>query len=138
MLYIRYDKPMNQHQTKYSAFISFQWNPFYVEEIKKLPIRFWIPERKEWEIPTTLLYRVKEFEPCITELNQLQEEKKEIGESKFKTPSFPHQIDGVKFGIETQSWLLGDQQGLGKTKQMIDLAVWKKDHEGLKHCLIIC
>lgn len=138
MLYIRYDKPMNQHQTKYSAFISFQWNPFYVEEIKKLPIRFWIPERKEWEIPTTLLYRVKEFEPCITELNQLQEEKKEIGELKFKTPSFPHQIDGVKFGIETQSWLLGDQQGLGKTKQMIDLAVWKKEHEGLKHCLIIC
>ena len=83
MLYIRYDKPINQHQSKYSAFISFQWNPMYVEEIKKLPIRFWIPERKEWEIPTTLLYRVKEFEPCITELNQLQEEKKEIGELKF-------------------------------------------------------
>lgn len=138
MLYIRYDKPTNQAQTKYSAYVSFQYNPFYVEKIKELPTRYWIPDRKEWEIPTSLIGRLKEFEDDIKELNNCPESEIEITDLVFKTESFPHQIDGVKHGIVTNSWLLGDQQGLGKTKQMIDLAVWKKKHEGLKHCLIIC
>jgi len=34
--------------------------------------------------------------------------------------------------------LLGDEQGLGKTKQVIDIAVAKKLQKGYKHCLIIC
>ena len=34
--------------------------------------------------------------------------------------------------------MLCDQQGLGKTKQIIDLAVARKYKDGLKHCLIIC
>ncbi len=33
---------------------------------------------------------------------------------------------------------MGDEQGLGKTKQVIDIAVAKKMLNGYKHCLIIC
>lgn len=138
MLFIKYDKPKNQNQTEYSAYISFNYNEYYVAKIKELPIRFWIPESKEWEIPTNIIYKLKEFENNITELNQLNSKQVDYSNLSFKTPSYEYQIDGVKYGIENKSWLLGDQQGLGKTKQMIDLAVWRKENEGIKHCLIIC
>lgn len=137
MLYIRYDNRNKQILTKYSAYISFQYNPFYVEKIKELPSRFWHPERKEWEIPTSLVGEVQQIDD-VQFLNELPEEVINLDITEFKTKPLNHQIEGVKYGIENTSWLLGDQQGLGKTKQMIDLAVWKKHHEGLKHCLVIC
>lgn len=137
MLYIRYDNRNKQILTKYSAYISFQYNPFYVEKIKELPSRFWHPERKEWEIPTSLVGEVQQIDD-VQFLNELPEEVINLDITEFKTKPLNHQIEGVKYGIESTSWLLGDQQGLGKTKQMIDLAVWKKHHEGLKHCLVIC
>ena len=138
MLYVRYDKPRNQSQTEYSAYISFPYDPYYVNKIKELPVRFWFPERKEWEIPTNIVYKLKEFEQDIRELNQLPTSQLDYSNLSFKTPSYDYQLDGVRYGIENKSWLLGDQQGLGKTKQMIDLAVWKKENEGIKHCLIVC
>ena len=138
MLYIRYDKPRNQTQTEYSAYVSFTYNPFYVEKIKELPCRYWFPERKEWEIPTNIVFMLREFEQDITELNELPSKNLDLSKLEFKTKSYDYQLEGVRYGIENKSWLLGDQQGLGKTKQMIDLAVWKKNNEGAKHCLIIC
>lgn len=138
MLYVRYDKPRNQSQTEYSAYVSFPYDPYYVNKIKELPVRFWFPERKEWEIPTNIVYKLREFEQDIRELNQLPTSQLDYNNLSFKTPSYDYQLDGVKYGIENKSWLLGDQQGLGKTKQMIDLAVWKKENEGIKHCLIVC
>lgn len=138
MLYVRYDKPRNQSQTEYSAYVSFPYDPYYVNKIKELPVRFWFPERKEWEIPTNIVYKLKEFEQDIRELNQLPTNQLDYSNLSFKTPSYDYQLDGVKYGIENKSWLLGDQQGLGKTKQMIDLAVWRKENEGIKHCLIVC
>lgn len=141
MLYIRYDSPTNQSRTEYSAYISFKWCQEYVDGIKSLPIRYWNPTKKEWEIPTDEIPMLKNLTNEITELNQLPESQKvdvEVDESEFKTKPYSYQLDGVKYGVEHTSWLLGDVQGLGKTKQMIDLAVWKKKHEGIKHCLIIC
>jgi SNF2 family DNA or RNA helicase len=55
-------------------------------------------------------------------------------EFKFKTKPYEHQIEGVKFGLLHNKWLLGDEQGLGKTKQVIDIAVAKN----VEHCLIVC
>jgi SNF2 family DNA or RNA helicase len=139
MLYIRYGEPIKQVKTRYSAYVSFQWSQYYVDEIKKLPTRYWNPDTKEWEIPTDLLPALKRIDPEIKELNQLEQETNiDLTDDDFKTTPFDHQREGVLYGIEHPSWLLGDQQGLGKTKQMIDLAVWKKNHQGIKHCLIIC
>lgn len=140
MLYVRYDRSINLVKEEYSAFISFKWSQEYVDGIRKLPIRFWIPARKEWEIPIKLV-------PYLTKIGDVQElneppinenETIELDDNDFKTKPYQHQKEGVIYGIEHTSWLLGDQQGLGKTKQMIDLAVWKKNHLGIKHCLIIC
>lgn len=139
MLYIRFDKPINQAQTKQSAFVSFKYDPYYVQAIKELPCRYWIPESKEWEVPTNLLERVKDID-IVQFLNDPEKapEAIKIDHSLFKTKPLKHQIEGVEHGLEMNCWLLGDQQGLGKTKQIIDLAIQKKYQEGLKHCLIIC
>ena len=55
---------------------------------------------------------------------------------KVKTKCYPHQLDGIVFGIETPKFILGDEQGLGKTKQIIDIAI--NDKTRIKRCLIIC
>lgn len=140
MLYVRYGKPTNLVKEENSAYVSFKWSQAYVDGIKSLPVRYWIPSSKEWEIPINLVPLLKKIDTDIKELNQLEEKKIELNltEADFKTKPYKHQIEGVEYGITHTSWLLGDQQGLGKTKQMIDLAVWKKHHEGMKHCLIIC
>ena len=51
---------------------------------------------------------------------------------------YDYQLDGVRFGLNHSNFLLLDEQGLGKTLQIITLARYKKLHRGLKHCLIIC
>ena len=139
MIYIRFDKPKNQFQTKQSAYISFRYDPYYVESIKNLRTRYYIPESKEWEIPTTLIDKVKNIDQ-VEFLNQPDDlfNNIQIDNSLFKTKPLKHQIEGVEYGLNVNSWLLGDQQGLGKTKQIIDLAVQRKYNEGIKHCLIIC
>ena len=53
---------------------------------------------------------------------------------KFKLKPYKHQIEGIKFGLNHSRWLLLDDQGLGKTAQIIELA----DILKIKHCLIIC
>lgn len=140
MLYVRYGKPTNLIKEESSAYVSFKWSQEYVDGIKSLPVRYWIPSSKEWEIPINLVPLLNKIDKEIKELNQLEKQKIEFNltEEDFKTKPYRHQIEGVEYGITHTSWLLGDQQGLGKTKQMIDLAVWKKHHQGMKHCLIIC
>ena len=53
---------------------------------------------------------------------------------KFKIPPYKHQRDGIEYGLNHNKWLLLDDQGLGKTSQIIGLV----DILKIKHCLIIC
>lgn len=57
-------------------------------------------------------------------------------EFEFKTEPFEHQIECFEYAMENDKFLLGDEQGLGKTKQAIDIAVSRKKQ--FKHCLIVC
>lgn len=58
---------------------------------------------------------------------------------KFKVKPYKHQIEGIEYGLNnTHGWLLLDDQGLGKTFQMICLADNLRQLEGLQHCLVIC
>lgn len=57
---------------------------------------------------------------------------------KFKISPFKHQIEGVEYGLKYDRFLLGDEQGLGKTMQVINIACIKKQQRNYKHCLIIC
>lgn len=138
---IRKSKKCNED---YSMFITFPYNALIVEVIKSLPTRYWDMTAKEWEVPIkklpNLLDDLSEFEFEITgEYVSFEKEKVEIpAEFKFKTKPFDHQHIGLEYGLNNDKWLLGDEQGLGKTKQVIDIAVAKKILKGYEHCLIIC
>ena len=57
---------------------------------------------------------------------------------EFVTKPYQHQIESFNYAATHEKFFLGDEQGLGKTKQAIDIAVYRKKVYGLKHCLIVC
>ena len=141
----------NKCNGEYSLFVSFPYDNYIVSVIRALPSRYWDKETKEWEIPAKKLdVFVEQFKDydikIIGNVNALkvgnEQLKPKICENianfTFKTSPFAHQIDGFNFGLTHDRWLLGDEQGLGKTKQVIDIAVAKKATCGYKHCLIVC
>ena len=126
----------------YSVFLKFDYNPKAVAAVKELRARYWNPDNKEWEIEYKELDELKStltgftFEVTNTEILP---DKVEIGDiNEFKTKPMAHQIEGIQYGLNHTRWLLADDQGLGKTKQIIDLAILRKKAEGFKHCLIVC
>jgi len=129
----------------WSLYVTFPYEEAIIKAIREFPSRFWDKEKKEWELP------FKYFKPLIDALPQQNfkiygnwkafEEKKKLempAGFQFKTTPFQHQIEGFEYGLNNDRWLLGDEQGLGKTKQVIDIAVAKKLQKGYKHCLIVC
>ena len=129
----------------WSLYVTFPYDDKIVGVVRSFPSRFWNKDKKEWELP------FKCFKPFIDALPDFNfdihgnwkafETKKEVAIPngfKFKTTPFQHQIEGFEYGLNNDRWLLGDEQGLGKTKQVIDIAVAKKLAKGYKHCLIIC
>lgn len=128
----------------YSMFITFDYDQKIVDVIRDFPSRFWNKDKKEWEVPFAKLgefvTKLSDFDFNITgQYVTLEKPKAVMPEGfKFKTTPFQHQIDGFNYGLQYDRWLLGDEQGLGKTKQVIDIAVAKKLQKGYKHCLIIC
>ncbi len=126
----------------YSLFVSFPYNDELLQIIRNLPSRFWHKDEKEWEVPLKYLDALKiAFKNQeVTVIGDVPEKKETIAipDFNFKTKPFKHQVEGFKYGLTNSKWLLGDEQGLGKTKQVIDIAVAKKLSNGYKHCLIIC
>ena len=144
MIDIRVDKAQKCNG-EWSLYVTFPYEAKVVDTVRSFPSRFWDKEKKEWELP------FKCFKPFIDALPEQNfdihgnweafAEKKEVKMPtgfQFKTNPFQHQIEGFKYGLNNDRWLLGDEQGLGKTKQVIDIAVAKKLVKGYKHCLIIC
>ena len=134
----------NKCNGEYSMFITFEYNQKIVDVIREFPTRYWNKDKKEWEVPFTKLgefvTKLSEFDFDITGQYVTVEKPKAVTPVgfEFKTTPFQHQIDGFNYGLQYDRWLLGDEQGLGKTKQVIDIAVAKKLQKGYKHCLIIC
>lgn len=135
---------------EYSLYISFPYNQNIVNVMREQTIRYWHPDTKEWEIPAksfdSLKKQLKDYEIHLANFNENQFKQifnnKVINyipeEYKFKIKPFSHQIDGVNYGLKYDRFLLGDEQGLGKTMQAINIACIKKEQKNYKHCLIIC
>ena len=130
----------------YSIFVTFPYDQKIVDTIRTIEGRRWNSEKKEWELPITgletLIVNLPEFDFNINGYVDFSEEENEsvkIPQNfSFKTSPFKHQVEGFEYGLSHNNWLLGDEQGLGKTKQVIDIAVAKKLALGYKHCLIVC
>lgn len=127
-----------------SIILSFDYDKNLIDFIKRFPIRTYDPESKTWEIPAEQFSKILDFykKPITLHLYLESDENKvviEIPEDyKFPFNPYPHQIEGIKFGLNHDRFLLSDQQGLGKTVQSATIACIKKKLCGYKHCLIIC
>ena len=130
-IFINLDKHTNCKTSELSYYLRFNYNVKYIELIKSLPIRYWLPDQKMWEIP----------ERDIDDLYKLffpNKEEVTLQPYESKTPMFPHQLEALKYSIEHKSFINGGMPGVGKTKESLDAACYRKKYEGLKHCLIVC
>ena len=146
MILIDIRKSNKLKDSEYSAFIKFDYNSKIVDAIRELPFRYYNPSETEWEVPTNkveyLINKLKGFDIKICgKLTIFEDKNTNIGLPEgfeFKTKPFSHQLEGVEYVLKYDRWFLGDEQGLGKTKQVIDIAVARKVMYGYRFCLIVC
>lgn len=139
-------KESNKLNDSYSAYVSFEYDSKIVSELRALPFKYYNPNTTEWEVPITkldtLVKKLNNFEFTFSgALSKLKLEKKQFQLPEgfeFKTKPFEHQVEGLEYGLTHDNWFLGDEQGLGKSKQAIDIAVARKLVYGYEHCLIVC
>lgn len=137
--------------------LSFKYDSVTVSKVKELGQRRYLPEERAWEIPVHELPNligkvgihniladdsilgVFKAEEIIDRKEATAERLKGIKpvvDFEFKTAPLPHQIEAFNYGMERDMLLIGDEQGLGKTKESIDITVARKKE--LVKCLIVC
>lgn len=152
-----------QHGDIYS--IRFKYDPVLISLIKNVPGRRWDSTSKTWNIHRNHLGSlIKELENTpYADLLDIQSNES-IGENatldvtripdidisdvnyqvKEGASPYSHQLDFMKYAIHRQSWinqygfLLCDEQGAGKTSEVMNLAIYNREHFHFRHVLIIC
>jgi SNF2 family DNA or RNA helicase len=137
--------------------VSFKYDPTTVAKVKELAERRYLPDDRAWEIPAHELpnlveklgvhninsnsgvmdaLKTKEIEDKREATQERLRGIKPIVDFDFTTTPLPHQIEAFNYGMERDELLIGDEQGLGKTKESIDITVARK--KDLCKCLIVC
>lgn len=140
--------------------VSYRYNKDYLNKMRSLKYKRYVPDKKAWEIPSSELKHLVDLfgiddinvnakyleglvekeeskaEEAPEDIKERLKDIKPIVDYPFKTKPFPHQIEAFNRGYECKNLLLADDQGLGKTKESIDIAVARKDEIG--KCLIVC
>lgn len=155
MITIVKDKTKKLYNSEHSLFVSFPFSYELVAIVKSSPIRLFDPTSKFWELPVNQLnmltcafaqsgYTYEYIDKVSEENNELQSIQTEYRsldlpeDVEFKTEPHEYQKYAVAYGLQHDSFLLGDKMGLGKTKEMLDLAVYRKKRGDIKRCLVIC
>lgn len=146
--------------------IRSKYDPVFIEIIKSIPGRKWIPEQKIWTIPLDKLGFLINAVVGTDYEDALQINSQEylgVNQTFDKTGTVPdvdiskvkfyvedgnelyqHQKDTMKYALyrdqtgRHSGFLLGDQPGLGKTLSVMNLALHRKLTRKDKHCLVIC
>lgn len=146
--------------------ISFKYDPTLISMVKQVPGRCWIPSAKHWTIPLNslgfLLNQLKGtmYENAVVIQSEEDINKNEEIESSTKIPNidisdvnfriadglsvYKHQLDFMRWAKYRQvhgnfhGFLLCDEQGLSKTVECANLAIYNREHYGFTRCLIIC
>lgn len=146
--------------------IRSKYDPTFIEIIKSIPGRRWLPDPNVWTIPLDklgfLLNAVvgTDYEDALQinsqeylGVNQTFDKTKtipdvDISKVKFYVEDgkelYQHQKDTMKYALyrdqtgRHSGFLLGDQPGLGKTLSVMNLALHRKLTRKDKHCLVIC
>lgn len=128
----------------YSVLLKFDYNAEILASVKAIrtSARWWHADNKVWEIAYSEFNNLK---AALSKFNWEVENEDTVPDTievdegyQFKTQPMKHQFEGIQFGLEHSRFLLADDQGLGKTKEIIDLALIRKQAQNFKHCLIIC
>lgn len=130
----------------YSGFVAFPFNQNIIAAVKNRPLRKYEPKTKEWEIPykdvAACAEVLSDFDAVTITGDYYEDAKTDISSLPdgftFKTEPYAHQIDMLLYGMEHESFLLGDDQGCGKTKEVIDFFRMMKFLGKVKRCLVIC
>lgn len=145
--------------------VRFSYDPLLVDIVKGVPGRSWSPQSKFWTIPASslgFLVTAVAGTPYEAEMkiysgehineNATMEFKAEIPDVDLTgipfyvaegSKPFNHQLEFMKYAIgrwrsgKRSGFLLADEQGLGKTLQTMNWALYLRRYEGHKHCLII-
>lgn len=145
--------------------IQFPYDPDIVQLIKNVPGRQYIPDKKYWTIPLARLgFLVNQLvgTPYESQFKIYSAEHINENATLDTTDSIPdidlsgiplyvkdgehlfnHQLDFMKYAIYRQQnglrsgFILADQQGCGKTCELMNLALYNRKYNKVKHCLII-
>lgn len=139
--------------TKESIYVhSPSKDEFFLAKIKLFPIRFYDPDTRKWELPVTQLSNILKTFPDVIFTGEMQPDLK-FGtiqeyldylatltpdvDHKFKTKPDPHQVEWFNKMLHLDRVINGDKMGLGKTKEYLDVAEYRKT-QGYKKILFIC
>ena len=106
-----------------SLFVSFDYNAEIVGAIKQVGTAIYDKKTKIWEVPITsladLLDSFCKFDEITLKLlkEKSEKEKEIVFQTKFKTKPFPYQLDGIKFGLQHDRFML------------LDVPVWEKHYK---------
>lgn len=147
--------------------IRFRYDPTLLNLVKQVPGRQWNPEQKFWSIPLSSLgMLMNQLKGTMYEsMLQLDSEEhiNENAEIEHSTPipdyniskvpflvkegstPYKHQLDFMKWSLFRENvqhnmsgFILSDDQGLGKSVEVANLAAINKMAYRFKRCLIIC
>lgn len=134
---------------KQSLYIKGDYNPTILDVIHSFQTRYYHRNSKLWECKIDYFPIIldklkfediqicgevpKKFEKYLKMLDIYDEQDADY---LSRTKPFEHQMESFNYALTHNKFLLGDEQGLGKTKQALDIAVARK-HK-MKHCLIVC
>lgn len=129
-----------------SLFVTFDFNPIYVDLVKSCAGSNYDKKTKTWEVPSVYLSKILDGLTLYDsiELKLLKDERKtdSIDNSykliKHEYQPFDYQEEGIRYGLSHDKWLLLDAPGLGKSAQAIYLAEELKKRDKISHCLIVC
>ena len=134
---------------KQSLYIKGDYNPNILEVIHSFQTRYYHRNSRLWECKVDYFpiildkLRFEDIQICgeipskfNKYLTLLDTYDKPDSKYMSKTEPFEHQLQSYKYALTHNKFLLGDEQGLGKTKQALDIAVSRK-HK-MNHCLIVC
>lgn len=148
MIKLKFDVSQKLRYKK-SLFIKGNINPTILEVIHSLQTKYYHAAKKMWECKSDyfpiILDKLKNEDITIHGdipkkyqhfMQLLDVYEKQDNKYSSKTKPFDHQMESFNYALTHNKFLLSDEQGLGKTKQALDIAVARK-HK-MHHCLIIC
>lgn len=135
----------------------------YINEIKKLTYRQYKPDSYEWWIHLNELdkyikavgiyniaFKDEHLRDYYEKIGQQKQEQhledvstrlakvKQEVKYEWKAKPYPHQIEGFNEGVLNKTFLIADEQGLGKTITAIAIAEARYNVGLIDKCLIVC